>query len=169
MSDVKRSLLWKQRYTLTPGVATLLGVAFGGALAIVCAFNPPRDFSFSFLLTLLLCLGPFGGIVGFVIWLNAEPVREDRFLRITRLVAFPAILGLLLTLPDFWWHRGRFMGPIMVMMLMGLVCAGSMFAVGAGWGLVHLVGHLAISFRQSNKRGTGSRTDGVWDRELDQR
>ena len=168
MSDVRRQPVWKQAYTLTPGVATVLGVAIGGAVAIVCAFNPPHDLSLSFLLILLLGLGLFGGCVGYIMWLTAEQVRADRFFRITRLVAFPAILGLLVILPDFWWHIGRSVGLLMTTMLMGLVCAGSMFAVGAGWGIVHLVGHLAISFRQSTKPGTDSQADGVWDRELDQ-
>ena len=51
--------------------------------------------------------------------------------------------------------------------LMGGVCASIMFAVGAGWGGIHLVGHLAQSFRRPIKHGANSRADGVWDRDLD--
>jgi hypothetical protein len=78
MSDVKWQPLWKRRFNLPPGVATLLGVALGWALAIVCAFSPPRDFSYSFLLILLLSLGFFGGIFGYILWLIGDPVREAR-------------------------------------------------------------------------------------------
>jgi hypothetical protein len=45
-----------------------------------------------------------------------------------------------------------------------------MFVVGAGWGLIHLVSHLASSVRhrRSTKPAPIPATDGVWDRELDE-
>lgn len=168
MSHMKRQQLWKRSYTLTPGVATLLGVAFGWALAILCAFTPPRDFSYSFLLILLLSLGLFGGIFGYILWLSAEPVRDRRLRKITGLVALAAILGISVAFPDFWRGIESKMGPLMVVTLMGGVCAAAMFAVGAGWGMMHLFGHLASSPRQSTKSGTDLLTEGVWDRDLDQ-
>lgn len=168
MSYVERQPSRKQSHTLTPGVAALLGVAFGWALAILCAFAPPRDFSYRILVILLVSLGPFGGIFGYILWLSVEPVRWERLRKITRLIAFPSILGLLVAFPDFWWRMGRSSGPLPVVMLLGGVCATALFAVGAGWGMIHLAGQLASSFRQTPKPGADSRTGGVWDRELDQ-
>jgi hypothetical protein len=153
---------------LPPGVAALLGVAIGWAVAIVCAFLPPRDFSCSFLLILLLSIGPFGGTFGYILWLLNDPTREVRFRRITGFVAISAIAGLLIAFPSSWWHMGRSMGPHWVWMSMGFICSMAMFAVGAGMGIVHLAGHVASSFRQSTKSAANSWTSGVWDRELDQ-
>jgi len=57
MIDVKRQPWWRRRVSLTAGEATLLGIAIGSAAAIVCSLTPPRDFSYSFLLLLLLTIG----------------------------------------------------------------------------------------------------------------
>ena len=167
MSDIKRQPFWKRSYTVTPGQATLVGFAIGSAVAIVAALMPPRDFSWSSLLILLFSITPFTGIFGYIAWLTGDAVREERLRRITSFVAFPAMLVLLAAFPGFWWRMGRSLGSPMVVMFMGFVCAMAMFAVGAGLGLVHLVGHLAGSFQRSAKPGTTRQTDGVWDRELD--
>ncbi|MGO9918010.1 MAG: hypothetical protein ACLQIB_25375 [Isosphaeraceae bacterium] len=50
---------------------------------------------------------------------------------------------------------------------MGLVFSTVMFAVAAAFALAHLVGDLAFTFRLATKPRAPSRTDGVWDRELD--
>ncbi len=168
MSYVERQPSRKQSHTLTPGVATLLGVAFGFALAILCAFAPPRDFSYSIMMILLVSLGPICGIFGYILWLSVEPVRWERLIRITRLIAFPTILALPVAFPGFWWHIGRSLGPLLVVTLLGGICAAAMLAVGAGCGVIHLVDHLVSLSRQSIKPGAALRTDGVWDRELDQ-
>jgi len=168
MSDVKRQPLWKRRHTLKPGEAALLGVAIGCAVATISAFTPPRDFSYSFLMLLLLSLGPCAGIAGYMLWLSFDPVREQRLRRITSIVAFPAIIGLLVAFPDFWREVRRTLGPHMVWISIGFIFAMVGFAVAAGLGIVHLVDYLAFSVRQSNKAAAASQTDGVWDRELDQ-
>jgi hypothetical protein len=167
MIYVKRQPLWQRRWTLGPGAATLLGVALGGALAIVSALTPPRDFSFRVFLVLLSSLGVFGGIFGYILWLSSDSKQGERLLRITSLVACAAIVGLLVAFPNFWRHIARSSGPLVVVVLMGGVCASAMFAVGACWGMVHLVDHLLSSPRKPAKPGAGSRDDGVWDRELD--
>jgi hypothetical protein len=167
MSDNKQEPFWKRSYTVTPGQATLVGFTVGSAVAIVAALMPPRDFSWSYLLSLLLGITPFTGIFGYIAWLSGDPVRGQRLERMTSFVAFPAMLVLLVAFPGFWWHMGRSIGSPMVVIFMGFVCAMAMFAVGAGLGIVHLVGHLACSFQRSAKPGTTWRRDGVWDRELD--
>jgi hypothetical protein len=168
MRDVKRQTWWKRRRNLTPGEATLLGFGIGWTVALVSAFTPPHDFSYSFLLHLLLSLGPFGALSGYMLWLVFDPVREERLRRLTSLVAFPTILGLLVVFPDFWRAVARSMGPGMVGMLMGFACSIAMLVVVAGLGMLHLAVHLASSFRWSTKPGAVSPIDEVWDRELDQ-
>jgi pimeloyl-ACP methyl ester carboxylesterase len=163
MSSVNRWPLWTWKRGLTPGGAVLFGVAIGGAIATVAAFTPPRDFTLGFLSILLLGIVPFTGIFGYILWLSRDPVREHRLRRLTGLVAFPTVLGLLIAFPDFWWKAG----PQMGVMLMGFVCAMALFVVAAGMATAHLVGHVAYSFRRSTKPGVNLRTDGVWDRELD--
>lgn len=169
MGDTKRLALWKHDYAISPNVATLLGVALGCLLSILCAMTPPRDFSYSFLALISLFLVPFGGTFGYILWLYGERSRQERFARIWSRVAGVMVLGLLVAFPSVWWDVGRSMGPHMVVMLMGNVCGLAMFAVGAGWGIVHLVDHLASTFRHSTKPGANFRTDGLWDSKLDQR
>ncbi len=166
MHNIKILPLWKRRYTITPGAATLLGVAFGCVCAILSAFEPARDFSYRSLLQLSLSFGLFGAISGYMLWLLGDPVRGERLLRIISLVTLIAIVGLLLAFPDFW-RQVASSGPLMLVVVLGGVCATVMFAVGAGWGMVHLLGHLTSPFRQSSKPGTDSVGDGIWDRELD--
>jgi hypothetical protein len=168
MSNGKRLAWWKRRDSLTPVEAALFGLGIGCALAIISAFTPPRDFTYSFLLILLLSLGPFGGITGYMLWLTFDPVREQRLRRIGTLVAGPAIIGLLVVFPDFWRDMERSMGPQMVLMFIGFIFATVMLIVAAGFGIVHLVSHLAFCFQRPAKPGPTSQTDGVWDRELDQ-
>jgi len=168
MNNVKRQGWWKRRQALRAGAATLLGIAIGCAAAIVSAFTPPRDFSFSFLLLLLTTLGPCGGIAGYMFWLAFDPVRERRLRRITRLMAFPAIVGLLVAFPNFWRDMERSLGPVMVGAFLGFIVAMAGLTVVAGLGIVHLVVYLAFSFRPFTKPRADSETDGPWDRELDQ-
>lgn len=160
MNDHETSAWWMRSYTLSPGMGTLLGVAMGCALAIVDPFSPLPFFPFG----LLLMSGLFGGIFGYTFWLSCDPVRSDRFHRITGYVAWMAILGLSLGFPGLWRH----MGPLTVTILWGGIAATAFFAVGAVYGMAHLVGNLASSFRQSTKPGADLPTEGVWDRELDQ-
>jgi hypothetical protein len=47
------------------------------------------------------------------------------------------------------------------------VCGLSMFVVAVGWGIVHLLSHLASLTLRSGKPGARSSPNGVWDRELD--
>src|SRR5437016_6089634 len=110
MSDVKRLSLWERRSFLTPVESALLGLMIGSAAAIVAAFTPPRDFSYSYLLLLLLTIGSFGGIAGYMFWLAFDPVRERRLLRITSVVALLAIIGLFAAFPGFWWELVRTKG-----------------------------------------------------------
>jgi len=167
MNDVKRRPLWKRKHTVTPGEAALLGLAIGWACAIVSAFAPPRDFSYSLLLILILSLGPLGAISGYIFWLLCQPDWEQRFRSIATFIAFPALLVLLVAFPDFWRAVKRSMGPHMVWMFLCFIFSMVMFTVGAGLAMAHLVGHLAFSFRRCTKPGATSRRDGVWDRELD--
>ena len=168
MSNVKRQPLWKRTYIVSPRAATLLGVAIGLAVATDAAFTPPRDFSYSFLSILLVTIPPFCGIAGYILWLSGEPRRYELFERITRMIAFPAMLGLLVAFPAFWWKTGRAIGPGMAIMFMGFICGLAMFVVGAGWGTIHFAGCLASSWRRCTKARPRSLADGVWDRELDE-
>jgi hypothetical protein len=158
----------KRGCTVTAGAAGLLGVAIGSAAATCCAFNPPREFSYSYLLILLLCLGPCGGIFGYMFWLTGEPVRGPRLLRITQFIAVPLIIGVLIVFPVFWREMGRRMGPRMVGMFMGFIYATVAFVVTACSGIVHFSHYLAVSLQRATKPKGNSWTDGVWDRDLDQ-
>jgi hypothetical protein len=168
MGNIKRPIWWRRRHSLKPGEAALLGVGIGCVVALISAFTPPSDFTLGFLLLLLLSLGPFGGILGYMLWLAFDPVREQRTRRIGTLVFLTTIVGLLVAFPAFWREIGRSMGPRMVGMFIGFIYSAVMIIVAAGMGIVHLVGGLASSIGQSAKPGTVPRTDGVWDRELDQ-
>src|SRR5262245_10223882 len=101
-------------------------------------------------------------------WLAFDPVRERRLRSIGTLVASPTVVGLLSIFPDFWRDMARSMGAHMGWMFIGLIFAMTMLIVAAGMGMVHLAGHLASSFRRSTKPGGVPRTDGIWDRDLDE-
>lgn len=160
---------WKRLPTISPAAATLLGLALGCALAVLCAFHPPRDFSYGFLGVLLLSIGPCGGILGYTSWLLLDDAaRSDRFQRLHARVSVLMILVLLAGFPSFWWQLGQLAGPFFVVISMGFVCGVALFAAGAGCGIVHLVHHLVRSSRRASKPVGRLRTDGVWDRELDQ-
>jgi hypothetical protein len=169
MGDIKRQPLWERRYRISPVVATLLGIAIGCTLATLSALMPPRDFSYRFLTTLLIILGPCGGIFAYVLWLLGDPTRSDRFQRIMGLVASFVIPGLLVACSILWWHTGRSRGSLPVVIALGAACCSAILcAVAAGWGMFHLVHHVASSNRQSSKPAVSFRTDALWDRELDE-
>jgi hypothetical protein len=168
MSNVKRETWWQRRQSLRAGEAALLGFAIGSAAAIVAALTPPRDFTSSFLVLLMLTIGPSGGIAGYMLWLSFDPVRGERLRWITSIVALPAILGLLVAFPNFWREMERSMGSLMINLFLCFVFSVIGFTVATGLGIVHLVGHLAVSLRCFAKPGAVPRMDGVWDRELDQ-
>jgi hypothetical protein len=167
MGETRRLPLWKRDYTISPTMATLLGVALGCLLSILCAATPSSDFSYSFLARISLFLVPLGGTFGYILWLCSDRSRQDRLARIWSRVAGVMVLCLLVAFPSVWWHVGRSMGPHLVLILMGAVCGMAMFAVGAGWGIVHLIGYTASLFLKTNKYCAYFRTDGVWDSELD--
>jgi hypothetical protein len=167
MRNVKQPPFWKRKQSVTAGEATLVGFAIGCAAAVVAAFNPPRDFSFGFLGSLLLFFGPFCALWVYGCWLAYDPVREQRLERIMTLVVRLVLLVLLVAIPGLWAKFGHSTGPLIFMMLVGFVCATSIFAVIFGFGVVQLVGHAMRSFRRSTKPASASWTDGVWDRELD--
>ena len=101
-------------------------------------------------------------------WISFDPARERLLRMITTVIAFPVILVLLLAFPSFWRDMGRSMGPHMVGVFIGFTFAVVAFMATLGMGIVHLVGYLALSFRRPDKPGAASKTNGVWDRELDQ-
>jgi hypothetical protein len=167
MGKIKRLPLWKQKHTISPVVATLLGFAFGCILAILCALNPPDHFSFRFLSTMLLILVPFGSIGAYVLWLVGDPVRGDHFLRTMRLTAFLMISGLLVAIPITGWRNGLSIIPILVVLMMAVLLM-VMLIVAIGWGIFHFFKQIVSSYRQYSKPVASFQRNGVWDRELDQ-
>jgi hypothetical protein len=172
MDNAKRLPLWKQSITISPSVAKLLGVAGGCLCTILSALAPPRDFSCGFLATISLFFVPFGGSFGYILWLCGDRSRRDRFLTVWSRAFGVIVVGLLIAFPFVslaWWQVLSSMEPRTVLMLIGVVCSMAMFAVGAGWGIVHAVDSRVAAFRHSSKPGADFRTDGIWDRELDHR
>jgi hypothetical protein len=172
MDGVGRALA-KLRHTIAPGTAALLGAAIGSAVAIFCALNPLRDFSFSTLFILLASLAPFGAVTGYLLWVSLDPDQAVWLRRIAIPIAFLANLRAgnvvassrcAVTFPDFWRELERCMGQQAAGALMGFVFSVAFYAVVAGMGTGHLVGHLC---GHPSKLGSTSRTDGLWDRELD--
>ncbi len=164
MNDIKPGPLSKRRFNVPPGVAALIGVASGWALGVVIAFPSFRDLSSN----LLLITGLFGGMMGYTLWLLYDPVWSDRLLKIQGGVAILVILGLHLAFHEFLRDMGRSIGAAFFVILWGGVCAAVLFIVGGGIGMVHLLGYLASSSRESTKPVTDSPMDGVWDREMDE-
>jgi hypothetical protein len=162
MNDVKQQPWWRRSVTVAPATATLVGIACGSALGVLVAF-PWLDRG-SLILWLFLTL--MGGVWGYIFWLTNNPVRGERFQRMVSWVALVTVAVLLLAFPNFWWQMWRANGALGIC-LFGAVCAASMFVVGTGWGLVHLVGHLTGRLRSDAKAGLTSPSGGVWDRELD--
>jgi hypothetical protein len=167
MMYVKQVPFWRRKQGLTAGEAMLLGLVIGCAVAVAAAFNPPRDFSFSFLWGLLLSIGAFSAFTGYGFWLVCDPVREQRLQRIMTIVVRLVLLVLLVAIPVLWGKLGHSIGPLMVIIFAGFVCATSMFAVFFGFGVVQLVGHAMRSFRRFTKPASASWANGVWDREFD--
>jgi hypothetical protein len=174
MRNFKQLPFWKRKHGLTAGEATLLGLGIGCAVAVGAALNPPRDFSFGFLWGLLLFVGPLLAVGAYGVWLMSDPVREERVRGLMQLVArsvllmlLIAIAGLSIAKPGLWGELARRGELIVVMCLVGLACATSMFAVVVGFGVVQLADHAVRTFRRSTKPASASSIDGVWDRELD--
>jgi uncharacterized membrane protein len=169
MSDANQTPFWKRRRALTPGEAILLGVLIAWAGAIVSALLQPRDFSYNFLLILLLSLGPFTGISGYTFWVVCDPKRERRLRRITSIVTSIGIFVPLVAFLAFWRNLEHSMGPSIVIVFIGFLVLIAMYVVGTGLGAVHLVRHLAFTLRRNTKPGAYSRMDNLWDSELDDR
>jgi hypothetical protein len=176
MNGVGQALA-KLRHSIAPRTAALLGAAIGSAVAIFCALNPLSDFSFSTLFILLASLAPFGAVTGYLLWVSLDPDQAVWLRRIAIPIAFLANLGACNVLgssqcrwaafPDFWRDLERSMGWQVAGALMGFVFSVGFYAVVAGIGMGHLVGHVVGSLRQPTELGSASRTNGLWDRELD--
>jgi hypothetical protein len=167
MSKTNKPSLWQRTYAIPPGMAVLLGFAIGAVVATIAAFQPPRDFSYGSLLLLLGTIPPFWGISGYILWLSGEPARMQRVQEIAGVIAIPTMVGILVAFPGFWWKLGPTIGPAMIVLFMGFLCALSMFAVAVGYGAVHLAGYLASLLWRSTKPVSKSTVNGIWDRELD--
>ena len=139
MKHDKRQTWWKRRQSLSAGEAATFGAAVGLAAATAAALNPPGDFSFGFLVFLLLSLGPCGGIAGYMFWLVCDPVREQWLRTITIVVGLFFHIVLFITVPSFWRDLVRAMGPGMVGTFMGFIFAAAAFVVAAGLGIAHFV------------------------------
>jgi hypothetical protein len=168
MRHVVRHASWRKTQTVSAGQATVLGFAVGCAAAVLCALASPRDFTVNFLLILLVSIGPVSAIFGYIFWLSCEPASHERLQRICTFVAWPAILVVSVASPSIFPDVARTMGPHMVVVFMGFIASLAVLAMGAGLGLAHLVGYLALSVHQSRKRASTSRTGGLWDRDLDE-
>ncbi len=164
MSELKPQPWWRLKVTITPGASALIGVVIGSAVGALVALTG-LDLVV-LILWLLLALG--GGVWGYIIfWVANERDRYERFQRTTGWVALVFFAALVLTFPGFWWqmwHQNR----SLLLCLFGGVCAASMFVVGAGWGLIHLIGHLRAMFSYYQKASPSTSSGGVWDRDLDQ-
>jgi len=153
---------WRRSVNFTPAAATLGGIAFGATLGCVLAFQCFDRVSR--VLSLILIL--MGGAWGYIFWLTSDRARAERFQRIVALVAVVATAVLVVAFPDFWWQMWRANRSLSIC-LFGGVCATSMFVVGTGCGLIHLVGYLTDRLRSDTKASLTSSSGGVWDRELD--
>jgi hypothetical protein len=169
MRDANQTPFWKRRRALTPGEGILLGVVIAWAGAIVFALMSPREFSYKFLLILLLSLGPFTVISGYLFWVVCDPKRERRLRRITSIVTSIGIFVPLVAFPVFWRDLEHSMGPSIVIVFIGFLVLTAMYVVGTGSGAVHLIRHLAFTLRRNTKPEAYSRMDDLWDRELDDR
>jgi hypothetical protein len=164
MIDVPIEPWWRRSVNFTPAAATLGGIAIGAALGCVLAFQcfdrVSRDLS--------LFLTFMGGAWGYIFWLTSDHARAERFQRIVALVAVVATAVLVLAFPNISWQLIRAGGGIIPCIVLGGICAVSMFIVAAGWGFVHLVGHLSCLLVGDRKSSMTSSFEGVWDREMDQ-
>ena len=166
MGGTERLPFWGRNHPISPRATTLAGVALGCLLAILCAYTIPRDFSFGLLSSFLLSFAPLGGGIGYMLGLSGDPARQERMLQIASRVGLCASLVLLGAFPVAWWRMAH-SSPLLVLILIGGVCAWAMFAVCAAWAMADLAGQLVFSFRQCTKRGIRPSKDGVWDRDLD--
>ena len=163
MSDLRQQPWWKRKVTLTPAVATLVGIALGSAVGVLAAFPWSDRVSFT-----LFTVSAFQGCVwGYTIWLVNDKARSERFQRITGLVTLVLVAGPVLAFPDFW-RQMWLVNPLLSVCFVGGLCAISILGVGAGWGLIHLFTHLSALLRGGSKASSTFSTGGVWDRDLDQ-
>jgi hypothetical protein len=169
LKSVKRPAWWKRRQSLTAGEAFLLGLGVGSIAAFAAAFNPPRDFSYSFLSLLLLTIGPCGGIGGYMFWLVADPESECWLRTISNVIALGLIITLLVAVPSLWKEMGRRTGAPMIVLLPGFIFAATSIFVAAGFGVVHLSGYLLSAVRRRGEAEIHPHAKGVWDSEIDQR
>jgi hypothetical protein len=167
MRFVKQQPIWKRRFSIAPGTATLLGIALGCAVATISAFLPPRVCSYGEYSILLLSLVPIAGISGYGMWLSGDPSRHRRLEKISQSVMLPAILWLFAAFPNFWLSMASVLGPGMFLMFIGFVCGLVVCVVIAGVGLAHFVGYLTSFVQRGGKVGGNPPAEGLWDRELD--
>jgi hypothetical protein len=162
MSEDTRQPWWRRTVTVTPGTATLLGIASGSSLGILVSLP---SFDYFFFMWLILTFQ--GGVWGYIIWLWSDRARGERFQKIASLVAAVVIIVLLLAFPESWRQVHRSEGWIVILALFGVINAASMCVVGAIWGVIQLLGYLPSLPRRVLKASMNSPFEGVWDRELD--
>lgn len=167
MKSNKQGPWSKRRTSLSAGESTVLGLASGIAVAVAASLNPPRDFTFSFLVLLLCSIGLFGAISGYGAWLISQPLKFEKIQKIATCLALISIAGLFIRLPNVWQEIGRAMGVSMIVTFMGFIFSMSFFIVIAGYGIVQLIAHYIGTERSFGESAKPGMAGGMRDHELD--
>lgn len=168
MVEVEQRSWWKRRFTMHPGMATLLGIVGGSAIPIVCMF-PPAVSPVSLSRAALLFLGCMlvGAGYGYVFWLKGQPARCERLFAVSGQITLIAIVLLLLLFPSFWRLAATEGGLFLVLFLLGGICPLTIGVVGVGWALAHGIGDVRQQSGRTWKSKLGVLSDALWDRDVD--
>ncbi len=151
MGNDKRQPFWQRTYAIPPGMAFLLGMAIGAVVATGRGVYAPQ----LFLVQETLDSSGDDSAILRIFWLHALALGSacvmERLQKIASYVALALMLGLLVSFPQVLLALAGKLGPASVIMFMGIVCGLSMFVVGIGWGIIHLLSHLASLTLRSGK------------------
>ncbi len=163
MIGVRKAQSLTRTVKFTSSAAVFGGTVFGAVAALLLAVQSSGRVPYY----LWLIPTSMGGVSGYLWWLTSEKARAERFWRVVSLAALIAIALLVFAYPESSWPIVRAGGVLLAILLLGVICAASMFVVGTGWGLVHLLGHLSYQLRFDRKPNMARASGGVWDREID--
>jgi hypothetical protein len=161
--STKRQSWWERIDTVSPGMATVLGIAFGAVAALLTYLPSFRDFPDAVGLFVIVLFGIGGYVFSFAI---NDPIRANRAWYIGARVGLVIIVAFLVFFPNAASLVFRWSSPT-GLALVGLVFATSVLAVMIGLGAVDLVTYVASQPWRSVKRGVTADASGVWDRDLD--
>ena len=149
----------------SPTGSTWLGLWIGLSIVPIVVVDPTGHFSLGLALIFAVVFSLGGAIFGYLFFLMRDPARWERFNRVWGTVTIWATICLLVAFPGYWLQAAATSG-VVVLMLLGMIAPSAMLAVGAAFGINHLIRHWVVRLGPPSKPSSIP-PGGVWDLDLD--